>query len=311
MLTLLAAPSLAVAQVDVADAMGSVPPPASNATSATTLLDLSGLAPLGPGLALGVHDGKSPDEDDRPRASVLWLSDSPTGLQWAPVAFDFEGDLPNDLESASAVPGTSLVVLAESGDDGSDFQRLFLVDIDVTTEGGPTGTVRGVADWPEPVFNVEGMAVTRVGDAYVLLYAERAEGDPTTRIQLAQMTLDPFGFGEPTGEPFTSPAVLSADDRPVSAMEVSEGGFIHVASAFDSGDDDGPFAASVWLAGAVVERDGEPSLEMIPEPSIVAFIDGYKTESLALLETADGEPALYFGTDDENLGGTLRLLPAQ
>ena len=280
------------------------------ANQATTLLDLSGLAPLGPGFAVGVHDGKNPDEDDRPRASLLRLSDSPAGVTWEPIAFDWGDDLeePNDLESASGVPGTSMVVMAESGDDGSDFQRLFLFDVDVDADGGPSATVSGVADWPTPVFNVEGMAVAQIGEDYVLLYAERAEGDPTTAIQMAPMTLDPFELGAPSSAAFTSPAVLGVGDRPVSAMEVSQG-FIHIASAFDSGNDNGPFGASVWLIGAVIESDDGPVLDMLPEPSIVAFTDGYKTESLANLQAADGTTELHLGTDDENYGGTLRPLP--
>jgi hypothetical protein len=283
---------------------------ADEPTQATTLLDLSGLAPLGPGLALGVHDGKNPDEKDRPRASVLTLSDSEAGVTWQPVAFEWPAEMgaPSDLESASGVPGTSMVVFAESGDDASDFQRLFLVDIDV--DAGPIGTIAAVADWPEPVFNVEAIAVGEIDGDYVLLFAERAEGDPTTAIQSAPLTLDPFSIGQPTGVDFTSPAVTSDDDRPVSAMEVGPDGAIHVASAFDTGDDDGPFAASVWTIGSLVAGDSGPVVELQPSPDLVAFSDGFKIESLAILSDSDGNSALYIGTDDEDFGGVMRPLPA-
>jgi hypothetical protein len=282
-------------------------------TRATALLDLSGLAPLGPGLPLGVHDGKSPDENDRPRASVLRLSDSPMGVTWQPVSFDWPAEMgeASDLESASSVPGTSMVLFAESGDDASDFQRLFLAEIDVDAEGGPAGTIVAMTTWPEPVFNVESIAVGQVGDDYVLLFAERAEGDPTTAIQSAPLTLDPFTIGEATGVDFTSPAVLTDDDRPVSAMDISSTGFIHIASAYDSGDDNGPFSSSVWTIGLLVEGDDGPTVELMPDPAIVTFADGIKIESLATIIDADGAEALYFGTDDENYGGILRPLPQQ
>ena len=300
--------------VAMALGVGALPAMAADEpTQATTLLDLSGLAPLGPGLALGVHDGKNPDDNDRPRASVLTLSGSPMGVTWQPVAFEWPAEMgeASDLESASSVPGTSMVLFAESGDDGTDFQRLFLAEIDVEAEGGPTGTIIGVTSWPEPVFNVEGIAVGQVGDQYLLLFAERAKGDPTTAIQSALLTLDPFSIGAPTGVEFTSPAVLTDDDRPVSAMEVGTDGIIHVASAYDSGDDNGPFSSSVWAIGLLIEGEDGPVVELMPDPAIVTFADGLKIESLASLTDADGDDVLYFGTDDEHLGGILRPLPAQ
>lgn len=168
-----------------------------------------------------------------------------------------------------------------------------------------------MTEWPEPVFNVEGIAVGQVEDDYVLLYAERAQGDSTTAIQSAPLTLDPFSIGEPTSVEFTSPAVLTEDDRPVSAMEIGPGGVIHVASAFDTGDDDGPFSSSVWAIGLLVAGESGPKVELMPEPSIVAFVDGFKIEGLANITDAAGEGVLFIGTDDEDYGGVLRPLSMQ
>ena len=64
---------------------GAVGVAASEPVPATTLYDVSGLAPLGPGQAVAVHDAKHPREDDRPRASLLTLPDDPAGVQWQPL----------------------------------------------------------------------------------------------------------------------------------------------------------------------------------------------------------------------------------
>jgi len=299
--------------IGAGDAIGSSEESKPGPSQATTLPGISGLAPLGPGMALAVHDATSPDEDDRPRASVMTLTDSPAGVTWQPLRFEWPGDAgpASDLESASGIPGSSLVLLGESGDDGSGFGRLFLVDIDIAAAAGPTATIAGVTEWPKPVFNVEAIAVGEAGGELVLVYAERAQGEPVTTIEAAPLTLDPFEIGEPVGVEFTSPAVLSQNDRPVSAMEIGSAGIIHVASAYDTGDGAGPFSGSVWAIGALVGGDDGPRVELMPDPAIVAFADGFKIESLAVLERADGSTALFLGTDDEDYGGVLRPLPTQ
>ena len=96
----------------------------------------------------------------------------------------------------------------------------------------PAATIVSVIDWPVPAFNVESVAVAKVGDDLLFLYAERASGQPTTAIQWAPLTLDPISLGAVTAVEFTSPTVKGPDDRPISAMEVGAEGPIYVASAY-------------------------------------------------------------------------------
>src|SRR5688500_8903170 len=93
-----------------------------------TLPDLSGLAWLGGDRFLAVHDAKNPDEKDLNRVSLLRLPDSLAGIDTTELDVEWpepQGES-NDLESADRVPGENMVVFAESGDDGGDFQRIFL-----------------------------------------------------------------------------------------------------------------------------------------------------------------------------------------
>jgi hypothetical protein len=94
-------------------------------------------------------------------------------------------------------------------------------------------------------------------------------------------------------------------------MEIGSGGIIHVAAAYETGDGAGPFSSSVWAIGAVVDGGSGPIVELMPDPAIVAFADGFKTEGLAVLERPDGSRALHLGTDDEDFGGILRPLPTE
>jgi len=45
------------------------------------------------------------------------------------------------------------------------------------------------------------------------------------------------------------------------------------------------------------------------EPTLIATLDGFKTESVSVRN--NGQIEVFAGTDDENYGGTMRLLPSQ
>ena len=288
------------------------------AVQATTLLDLSGLASI-PGVCckgdaepavrlLAAHDAKDPKENDRPRISILTLTGTPEGVTWQPLDLDWS-DLaqgpPDDLESAAAIPGTNSSLVVESGDDGSDFRRIF--HIEVAADANAARLVEAV-EWPVDLFNVEGTAVAAVDDGYLFVYAERAQGEATTMIRWAPMELSPLSFGTFEEAAFTSPAVLGDDDRPVSAMEIATDGSLYVASAHDEDDDDGPFSSTIWLAGQVASG-ADVAIEVADAPRLIATLDAFKAESLAMVTAADGSQQLYVGTDDENLGGVLRPVP--
>jgi hypothetical protein len=55
----------------------------------------------------------------------------------------------------------------------------------------------------------------------------------------------------------------------------------------------------------VVDDEG-PRVVLEEEPRLVATLDAFKTESLAVQVAVDGTETLFAGTDDENHGGGLR-----
>jgi hypothetical protein len=266
------------------------------------LLDLSGLAWMGGDIFLAVHDAKFPDERSRVRVSLLKLPSSLKGILWKPLRPRFPGGKSNDLESASRIPGTQMVLLVESADDASDFERIFLAE-----RIRNRVKVLGALDWGSftNVFNVEGTAVAETDDGYVFLWAERAHGDPNTVIKWTDLTLQPFAIGS-SGVISSVPFPLPDDvyTRALVAMDVDDTGQIYIATAFDPDSDNGPYRSAVFKIGQVL--DGEVVLD--PEPALQATMDGLKVEAVAV-RSHEGETELFIGTDDENYGGTLRLLP--
>lgn len=275
---------------------------------ALTLPDLSGLAWIEDDLFLGVHDAKRNEEKAGwPRISLVRLPRSELeGVTWQSLDVQFPGpDGPSsDLESATRIPGSDAFLLAESGQEGESASRLFLARYArgrLTLEAHP---------WPVPVTNVEAIAVCRVGQHLVFIYAERADSLPATRLGWATLTQSPLSFGAFREITYQGIDPIGPGARPVVAMDVDSEGFLYIVSAYDSGNDDGPFRSVVWRIGKVTaDGGGNPRVEL-GEAERLASLDGLKVESIAVIEPDEGGRRIYIGTDDEHYGGILRLLPA-
>jgi len=92
-------------------------------------------------------------------------------------------------------------------------------------------------------------------------------------------------------------------------MDVDSAGRLYIAAAYDpkgtvSDPDNGPFRSAVYAIGRIVDD----AVVLDAEPKILGLLDGLKVESVTVREL-DGEKQIFVGTDDENYGGILRLLP--
>jgi hypothetical protein len=269
------------------------------------LPDLSGLAWLGGDHFVGVHDAKNPDELDRPRVSVLTLPTGPEGMLSRTVDIDWPDPLgpSSDLESVASIPGTDDLLFAESGDDNDpDFRRLFLARWD-----GEDIRVIGSTIWPVDIFNVEATAVAAVAGGHIFVYAERAEGEPSTQIRWADFEPADLTFGRFSSVTFDNPDPDRAN-RPVVGMDIDTKGNLYVVSAFDPDEDDGPFQSSIYVVGRFVGGEGGPALILDEVPELIGRVDGFKTESVSVREVNDAVE-VFIGTDDENLGNVMRPLP--
>ncbi len=277
---------------------------------ASTLPDLSGLAWIEDDLFIGVHDTKrNPENHHWPRISLVRLPKSKIeGITWQPMDLKFPGPEgpSSDLESVSRIPGGKAFLLAESGQGGEDARRIFLA-----TYSNGTLNIESQIIWPVPVENVEATEVCRVGRQLVFLYAERAEGHAATKLRWATLSLNPLEFGTFNELTYEGIDPVGKNARPIVALAVDGDGFIYSASAYDPGTDDGPFRSVVRQIGKVIaDQNGNPRVEL-HEGRRLATLDGLKVESIAVRESSEGGKEIYVGTDDENYGGIIRLLPAQ
>lgn len=275
----------------------------------STLMDLSGLAWINDDLFMCVHDAKNGrGEKDWPRISLLELPLSGfDGVIRESVYMEFPGfgGLASDLESICRIPGGKDFLLAESGQAGEDHRRIF----HAVYEDGGLAITEYVA-WPVPVTNVEATEVCRINDRLVFLYAERAEGSKTTQLRWADLSLNPLGFGAFSEVTYVAMDPVGQGARPVVAMDIDSDGTIYIASAYDPGIDNGPFRSVIWQIGRVTTDEKGNPLVVLESGKRLATLDGLKVESIAIRELPGQNREIFFGTDDENYGGIIRLLPS-
>ncbi|MGB5135484.1 MAG: hypothetical protein WBN89_09960 [Prochlorococcaceae cyanobacterium] len=286
----------------------SLPGRSQQVERARSLPDLSGLAWVEGDLFIGVHDAKpSAGQPELPRISLVRLPSSKRkGVTWEPLDLTIPGagGPISDLESASRLPGGQGFLLAESGQEGKKARRIFLA----AYRNGRL-TLDAQAPWPVPVDNVEATEVVQVGRQLLFLYAERADGRTKTRLRWAPMTLNPLQFGAFREVTYRGVDPVGDGARPIVALAADADGFLYSASSYDSGNDGGPFRSVVWRIGRIsTGEDGQPQVDL-RAPRRLATLDGLKVESLAVRDSTEDGRQLYIGTDDEDYGGILRLLP--
>lgn len=276
--------------------------------AASTLLDLSGFAWVEGNRFLAIHDSKNPDEKERPRVSLVWLPTSSDGIFWQSleVAWPASLGISNDLESIARIPSTEQFLLIESGEKsfaGQQCKRIFLAELQKEHL-----KILSTTNLPA-VKNIEGAAVARIGKRLIFIFAERADHRSSSDIQWVELQLAPLQLGSGGRARFTPVGFTGKNWRPVSAIESDARGHLFVATAFDTDDDNGPFRSVIWRIGQVkLDIDKRVKVVLKATPERLAILDGLKVEGLAIRETV-GKLELFAGTDDENYGATIRLIP--
>ena len=282
----------------------------SKIRSATNLGDLSGLAWIQGREFLACHDAKVAGENLRPRYAFLTLPKDSRGLTYRDARFSFKGRSPNDLESIAKIPGTDFVLLCESGDTKMDPKLQMIYKAEITPSGIK---VVDVTQWPVLIRNVEATAVACVGNKHFFLFAERADRQPST--ELSWLELDPNAM-EFKGE-VQSVTVKQPDperyNRVIVGLDIDSDGVIYAASAFDAeaaglpDPDNGPYAGGVFAIGSVVQHEDDAAIDLFSQPKVIATVDGFKIEGVAVRETGETKE-IFFATDDENFGGVIRRI---
>lgn len=255
---------------------------------------------------LVAHDARDDEEErDLPRLSIVRTPVDTDGIIVEELDVKFPS-VPNDLESIAAVPDRNEALLVESNADGDDPDpSIYLARWDDELNVKIAGSVPW-PDTPEPHVNVEASAVATVGGRDYFVYAERAEGKDTTKINMTTVSIGDNGKVEVgdkwTSVSFTAPQPPEA--RPASAMDIDAKGNLYISAAYDPGDL-GPFDSAVYRVAKVEAGRGGARLRPVRPPKELARSSSLKIEGVALV---DGSFPIFISDDDEDYGGLLRQL---
>jgi len=234
-----------------------------------------------------VHDNKV---DGQGRAAVVTTrrGDRPLyeALTWDGSPF------PVDLESLSAIPGSSNFLAMTSKGEG------------YVIEASPKA-VRVQSTFklsPVPNTNYEGATLQLLGGRTWLVWGHRGALPEPGKLFWSE-------FDVPTGKPVGTvssqdvsvPWPTAETSRGVSDLRVDPSGTLFLTASSDFGDD-GPFQSVLYVGGVFRVEGGTLALQP-STPVRLWWSSDQKVEALELVPGRSGGIAL--GTDDENLGGSL------
>ncbi|MFD7662426.1 hypothetical protein [Streptomyces sp. NPDC059788] len=294
-----AAPATASASAAASGARAAVRAPAWQKVGDGITSGVSGVAVLPGSRAdrtdlLVARDNKKPGEN---RLAAIRLR---PGAQPRVRPLAWKGSRPPvDLEALDAVPGRPGEYIALTS-AGTGYHLRLNADATAAHTLG-TFTVPGAREDD----NYEGFALSAQRHGLVAVWADRGEDSRPGTLHAARLDLARHTFGAPVTAAFRAP-YPAADVRHISDVVVSPSGALKVSSASDSGDD-GPFDSAVYDAGKVtVDRQGAVRLSVRRAPEPLGRYTGHKIEALACLPHSR---RAVLGTDDENAGGAVRVVP--
>lgn len=268
----------------------------------------SGIALIDAARVVSVHDIKPRSSD----GGNGWLGiynlpvEKGKPLSWARLGSNLAdvSPLPRDLESISLVPGSSSILIGESGVIGANQQRLFQL-----VEVGSQWNVVRVLNWPWPVSNTEGMEVCRTAGHDYFVSAERSDGASFVNLVWSRVDTASWRFGEVFRTRFFPPALkVQPGQRLISSLSCDEVGNLYGAAAFDPGNDTGPFRSVVFEIGTFYKDGDSTELRISPQP-LHLIVPGLKVEGLVVTKERESTRVrILIASDDEGMGGTIRWI---
>jgi hypothetical protein len=243
---------------------------------------------------LVAHDNKQKNQG---RLAIISIKgeESP---QYFPVKWPSNTPLPVDLESLTAVPGTSEPTFMAATSAG----KVYHFRLDASKQ---TISILKVFDLPNIAkgSNFEGFAVQKIDEQLMAIWAHRGEDNDPAVLDWGRFDLKTYQITSISSVPLKVPFPVSAV-RHISDLKVDSAGILFISAATDNGDD-GPFSSAVYVAGAFGIREQQIILRQNSQLVPLYRFKYHKIEAIELVPGRNG--GLIVGSDDENMGGAVYL----
>lgn len=257
---------------------------------------ISGLALLeeqsGSRSFLVVHDNK----DKRLGRLAIITVKGEQSPQYFPLNWPSSTPLPIDLESITAVPGTSEPTFMAAASAG----KVYHFKLDASKQNI---SILKVFDFPNipQGSNFEGFALQKINGQLMAVWAHRGADKEPAVLYWGQLDLNTYQIVPIGSARVQVPSPVSAV-RHISDLKVDPAGILFITSAADNGDD-GPFASVVYVAGAFEMRDRKITFKQNSQLVPLYRFNYHKVEAIELVPGRDG--GVMVGSDDENMGSSV------
>lgn len=241
-----------------------------------------------------VHDNKNKNMG---RLAIIRIKgeDSP---QYFPVSWPSSTDLPIDLESLTAVPGTSEPTFMAASSAG----KVYHFRLDAAYQNISILKVFDLPKFPQES-NFEAFAVQKINGQLIAIWAHRGADKEPAVLYWGQLDLNTYHITLLGSARVQVPSPVSAV-RHISDLKCDTAGILFITSAADKGDD-GPFESAVYVAGVFEISDRQMIFQQNSQLVPLYRFKYHKAEAIELVPGQDG--GVIVGSDDENMGSGVYL----
>lgn len=243
---------------------------------------------------LVVHDNK---DESLGRLAIITIKGEQSP-QYSPVNWPIDSPLPVDLESLTIVPGTSELTFLAAASAGKVYQFRFGASLQNVS-------ILKVFDFPNipKGSNFEGLALQKINDKLLIVWAHRGQDQDPAVLYWGQFDPKTYQITQIGSTQLKVPWPVSAV-RHVSDLKVDPAGVLFISSAADNGND-GPFESAMYVAGTFGVGERQITFQQNPQLVRLYHFNYHKVEAIEFVPGQSG--GVIFGSDDENMGGSVYL----
>lgn len=239
-----------------------------------------------------VHDNKQPGQA---RLATITLTGKEQ-LQYLPLAWPINTELPTDLEAITAIPSgrvPSYMVSTSSG-------KIYHLKLAASSKEVSILKIFNFPGIPKGS-NFEGFALQEINGTLLAVWAHRGADEEAAVIYWGKLDLTTYQISQ-IGSASLKVPWPKAKVRHISDLKVDPSGVLFVSAATDTGND-GPFNSAIYVTGAFNIHGNRVTFQKNPQLVPLYRLPYHKIEGIELVPGQAG--GMVFGTDDENMGSSL------
>ena len=265
---------------------------------------------------LVVHDNKGVDQNRIARIDMT--GNEP--IQYSPLAWPTDIELPIDLEALTTVPQTQNTEFMAASSRGQIYHLSVNTPSDnllntapIPPQNAPNNaqnlsvSVRQVFNIPDVPANsnFEGFALQQMNNLMsnqlLAVWAHRgADAEPAV-LYWGLLDLNTYAITQIRSASVRTPWPTTSV-RHISDLKIDPDGILYISAASDTGDD-GPFESAVYIAGKFNAQGNQIFFEQDSALFPLYRLNYHKVEALEIVPGGAG--GIFLGTDDENMGSSI------